>query len=91
VSAGARLGSITGVLAFVCLLAIVAIAFAFSGNEVFQEMVKQNPEFSQAMNNTPAMILGVGLFVAMFFGIVVGICAAGGAIGARFANRNGKA
>lgn len=90
VRAGARLGSITGVLAFVCLLAIVALAFAFSGKEVFQEMVRQNPQLSEAMSNTPAMIFGVGLFVALFFGVVVGICAAGGALGARVANRMGK-
>jgi hypothetical protein len=46
---------------------------------------------SEAMNNTPALIFGVGLFVALFFGVVVGICAAGGALGARVANRMGKA
>lgn len=91
VSAGARLGTITGVLASVCLLAIMALAFTFSGNEMLQEMVRRNPQLSQAMSNTPALVMGVAMSVALLFGVVVGICAAGGALGARFANRHGKA
>jgi hypothetical protein len=90
VSAGARLGSITGVLAFLSLLVIVALTFAFSGKELFQEMVKQNPDASQVLNNTPAMVFAVALTVLLFFAMVVGVCAAGGALGARFANRNAK-
>jgi len=90
VRAGARLGSITGVLAFVSLLVIFALNVALSGKELFQEIAKQNPDITKALNNTPAMVFGVAVFVILFFGVVVGMCAAGGALGARFANRNAK-
>jgi uncharacterized protein involved in cysteine biosynthesis len=90
VQAGARLGSITGVLAFISLVVIIGLTFALTGNQVFQEMVKQNPDASQVLNNTPALIFATGLALAVLFAMVVGICAAGGALGARFANRNAK-
>ena len=91
VSAGARLGSITGILAFLSLLVIVALTVAVSGKELFQEMLKQNPDASKVLENPPAMVFAVALTVLLFFGMVVGICAAGGALGARFAGRNAKA
>jgi hypothetical protein len=90
VRAGARLGSITGVLAFLSLVVIIALMFATSGNEVFQAMVKQNPETSQVLNNPPALVVGVGLFLVLLFALVVGICAAGGALGARYVSRDAK-
>jgi hypothetical protein len=90
VQAGARLGSITGVLAFVSLVVIIGLTFALTGNEVFQEMLKQNPDASQVLNNTPALVFATALALGILFAMVVGICAAGGALGARFANRNAK-
>jgi len=92
VGAGARLGSITGVLAFVSLLVIFALMVAVSGKELMQEMLKQNPEAAKALTNTniPVIVSGVAVFVALLFGCVVGMCAAGGAIGARVAGRNAK-
>jgi len=90
VQAGARLGSITGVLAFLSLVVIIGLTFALTGNEVFQEMIKQNPDASQVLNNTPALVFATALALGLLFAMVVGICAAGGALGARFANRNAK-
>jgi hypothetical protein len=90
VRAGARLGSITGVLAFLSLVLIIALTAAFAGNDLFKEMVKQNPDVSQVLNNPPALAVGVGMFLVFLFAIVVGTCAAGGALGARFAGRNAK-
>jgi hypothetical protein len=90
VKAGARLGSITGVMAFLSLLVIIALTFALTGNELFQEMIKQNPDASQVLNNPPALVMAVGLALVILFAMVVGICAAGGALGARFASRNAK-
>lgn len=90
VSAGARLGSITGVLAFLSLVLIIALTVAFTGNELFQEMIKQNPDASQVLNNPPALAFASILALLILFAIVVGICTAGGALGARFANRNAK-
>jgi hypothetical protein len=90
VKAGARLGSITGVLAFLSLVIIIALTFALTGSELFQEMIKQNPDASQVLNNPPALVMAAGLALVILFAMVVGICAAGGALGARFASRNAK-
>ncbi len=90
VKAGARLGSITGVLGFLSLVVIIALTFALTGNELFQEMIKQNPDASQVLNNPPALVMAAGLALVILFAMVVGICAAGGALGARFASRNAK-
>ena len=90
VSAGVRLGSITGVLAFLSLVVIIALTMAFTGNELFQEMIKQNPDASQVLNNPPALVLASAMALVILFAMVVGICAAGGALGARFIGRNAK-
>ncbi len=90
VGAGARLGSITGVLAFLSLVIIIALTVAFAGNDLFQEIAKQNPDASQVLNNPAMLAFGAAVFLVFLFAIVVGICTAGGALGARFANRNAK-
>jgi hypothetical protein len=91
VRAGARLGSITGVLAFLFLVVITAMEMAFTGQKQFQEIAKQSPEASQVLNNPTMLAFGAVVFLLLLFAIVVGICTAGGALGARFANRNAKA
>jgi len=90
VKAGARLGSITGVLAFLSLLVIIALTLALTGNEFAQEMLKQNPDASQVLNSPGALVTVCLLALLILFAVVVGMCAAGGALGARFANRNAK-
>lgn len=90
VKAGARLGSITGVLAFLSLVIIIGLTLALTGNELFQQMIKQNPDASQVLNNPPALVMAAVLALVILFAMVVGICAAGGALGARFAGRNAK-
>jgi hypothetical protein len=88
VRAGARLGSITGVLTFVSMAVIFALTMVFMGKDLFQQMVKQDPRMSEVIDNPPAM---AGLFLmvlAIIFAMVVGTCAAGGALGARFAGRD---
>jgi hypothetical protein len=90
VRAGARLGSITGVLAFLSLVVIIALTLALTGNQLFQEMLKQNPDASQVLNNPPALVLASAVALVILFAMVVGMCAAGGALGARFAGRNAK-
>jgi hypothetical protein len=64
---------------------------AVGGKEVFQEVIKQNPDASQVLNNPPALAMAVILALLIMFAVVVGTCAAGGALGARFAGRNAKA
>jgi hypothetical protein len=90
VRAGARLGSITGVLAFLFLVAVTAMEMAFTGQKVFQEIAKQNPEASQVLNNPTMLAFSASVFLVLLFAIVVGICTAGGALGARLANRDAK-
>lgn len=95
VTAGARLGFLTGVFAFVGLTVLITLAVAWSGREMMDQltsqMVKQDPRMTEVVNN-PAM-LGAALFMVlvMFFAMVVGICAAGGALGAKFAPSERKA
>lgn len=87
VKAGARLGSITGVLTFLSMTVIIACSILVAGKELFTEMVKQNPQISPVLND-PAELAGVVLMVmVIIFALVVGTCAAGGALGARFAPR----
>jgi hypothetical protein len=90
VRAGARLGSLTGVLAFLSLVVIIALTLALTGNDLFQEMIKQNPDASQVLNNPPALVVAAAFALVILFAMVVGICAAGGALGARLASRNAK-
>jgi hypothetical protein len=87
VAAGARLGSITGVLTFVSLAIVFSLAMLFMGKQVFDQMVRQNPEVSQVVNDPAMLFVGLLLGLAVLFACVVGICAAGGALGARYAGR----
>ncbi|MDE3197285.1 MAG: hypothetical protein KGN84_13125 [Acidobacteriota bacterium] len=90
VRAGARLGSITGVLTFVGLAVAFTIAMVFAGKEFFDQMVKQNPDAKQIVND-PAMLCAVILVgLAFLFTVVVSICAAGGALGARYVGRKNR-
>ena len=85
VAAGARLGFLTGLFAFLSMAVVFAFLMASSsGHEILDQMVKQNPQTAEIVNNPPmlgAMLL-MGLF--MMFAIVAGVCAAGGALGAKF-------
>src|SRR5580704_4535436 len=86
VSAGARLGFLTGVFVFVGLTIFMTLAVASSGREMLDQltsqMVKQDPRMSEVVNN-PTM-LGVALLMVLviFLAIMLGSCAAGGALGA---------
>jgi hypothetical protein len=89
VKAGARLGSITGILIFLGMTVIIAVTMLATGKEVFQEMIKQNPQISPVLDD-PTELAGVVLIMlCLVFAMVVGTCAAGGALGARFARRGG--
>jgi len=87
VKAGARLGSITGVLTFVSMAVIFSVTLLFTGKELFDQMIKQNPQISQFMNDPAALIVAMLFALALLFALVVGVCAAGGALGAKFAGR----
>jgi hypothetical protein len=94
VRAGARLGSITGVLTFVSLAVGFSVSLAVAGKEFFaqmdqtaKEMAKQNPEAAQLIHEPMAIFFSILVFLALLGVVVIGICAAGGALGARFAAR----
>jgi hypothetical protein len=94
VGAGARLGSITGVLTFASLAIGFCVTVLLTGKQFFDELdqvmaqaMKQNPEAARAMHD-PTMIFIFLLFCLGILGVlVVGMCAAGGALGARFTAR----
>lgn len=87
VKAGARLGSITGVLTFLSLTVVVACTMLVAGKELFAEMVKQNPQISPVLDDPAELAGAVLMALAIFFTVVVGTCAAGGALGAHFGGR----
>jgi hypothetical protein len=91
VRAGARLGSITGVLTFVSMAVIFSFSLLFTGKELFQQLVKQNPQMSEIVNDPPSLIAALLLVLGLIFAMVVGTCAAGGALGAKFAGRGNPA
>ena len=87
VSAGARLGSITGVLTFVSTAVVLTLTMVFTGRQFLNQMIQQDPRMTQVVND-PAMLATIFLMVlAAVFSLVVGICAVGGALGARFSTR----
>ena len=59
VKAGVRLGSITGVLAFLSLVVIIGLTMAIMGKDAFQEMIKQNPDAAQALTIRRSLVAGV--------------------------------
>jgi len=88
VRAGARLGSLTGVLVFVGFLILAVIDATSSGEDIVQTMKQQNPQAAQMLDSTSAVVFMLLFSFAVIFAMIVGICAAGGALGARLANRN---
>jgi hypothetical protein len=87
VKAGARLGSITGILTFLSLLIMSTLTMAVAGKDVFKQ-IKQDPQVAQALNDPATMVATFVVALLILFAIVVGTCAAGGALGARFVGRN---
>jgi hypothetical protein len=89
VRAGAQLGSITGVLTFVSLLIIMALTILAMGKDFSKQVIRQDPQITEVLNDPPALAVAVVVALVLIFGLVVGTCAAGGALGAKFAGRNG--
>lgn len=90
VGSGARLGSITGVLTFVSLAIRFLASILLTGKEFFDElekMLKQNPDAVQVIHDPTMMFIFLLLCLGIMGAMVVGICAAGGALGARFTAR----
>ena len=92
VAAGARLGSLTGLFAFVSMAVVFSLTMASSsGRDMLDQMVKQDPRMSEVVNNPPMLGAVLLMVLVMVFAMVVGICAAGGALGAKFGAAERKA
>ncbi len=94
VGAGARLGSITGVLTFVSMAVVFSISVAMGGKEFFDQMdqvakqvARQNPDAAQLVQDPLTIFFMLLIVLAIMGAAVIGVCAAGGALGARFAAR----
>ena len=88
VRAGARLGSLTGILTFLSLLIMSTLSMVVVGKDVFQQKIKKDPQVAQALNDPATLVAALLLALFLLFAVVVGTCAAGGALGARFMGRN---
>jgi hypothetical protein len=60
---------------------------AVMGKDVFQQ-IKRDPQVAQVLNDPATMVATFLFALLILFAIVVGTCAAGGALGARFVGRN---
>jgi hypothetical protein len=88
VSAGARLGTITGVLIFVGAAILFTVIVA--GKEFFDQMdqlTKTNPDAAKVLHDPTAMFFILLIFLGAIGAAAVGLCTAGGALGARFTAR----
>jgi hypothetical protein len=88
VAAGARLGFLTGVLATVSLTIIFALGMLFSSHEIIDEfaaqMARQPSPLAEVAKNPSAVGTLLVMSMLVMFVLMVGICAAGGALGAKF-------
>ena len=74
-------------LTFVGTALLLTLEMVFAGKQFLDEMIRQDPRMKQVIAD-PAMLATVFLvMLALVFSLVVGICAAGGALGARFSTR----
>ncbi len=87
VPSGARLGALTGVMTFLSLTLILASYMSVSSKEFLDMLVKQNPQLAPALKEPMDLVLAGLVSLCILFAMVVGTCAAGGALGARFAGR----
>jgi len=91
IGAGARLGFITGVMVFAAIAVQATIQIAVAGKELFDQALQKDPRIGPMMNDPALLSVVVLVTMAFTFAIVVGICAAGGALGARFVLRRNSA
>ena len=91
IRAGARLGSITGVLTFASLVVISTLTLTIGGQseDIFKQF-RQDPQMAQVLNEPVTLAAVFPFALVIMFAIVVGTCAAGGALGARYVSRTAR-
>jgi uncharacterized membrane protein (DUF485 family) len=97
VGSGAKLGWITGVFSFVISTVIVTATVVFSGEKVADEFRRQiaatwsnDPNYKQLLSTfeNPASFAALIIFALFFFFLLLSLASvAGGALGARFSNK----
>jgi uncharacterized membrane protein (DUF485 family) len=97
VSSGAKLGWITGVFSFVISTVMVTAAVLLSGDKLAQELRHQvtttwskDPNYQQILSTfeNPATFATAIVFAMFFFFVLLSVASvAGGALGARFSNK----
>jgi hypothetical protein len=97
VSSGAKLGWITGVFSFVISTIMVTAAVVLSGEKLAESMRKQatvmwshDPNYQQILSTfeNPATFATAIIFALLFFFVLLSVASvAGGALGARFSNK----
>jgi len=97
VSSGAKLGWITGVFSFVISTIMVTAAVVLSGEKLAESMRKQatvmwshDPNYQQILSTfeNPATFATAIVFALVFFFLLLSLASvAGGALGARFSNK----
>jgi hypothetical protein len=70
---------------------ISSFSLLFTGKELFDQMIKQNPQLSEIAKEPASLAAAMLMVLVIIFAIVVGTCAAGGALGAKFVSRSGTA
>jgi hypothetical protein len=92
VSAGARLGFLTGIFTFVIVALMLSPQLASSElhNALNQQMLK-DPRTTNFVNNPTILAAVLIMFLGMVFAVVAGLCTAGGALGAKFGAPEPKA
>jgi hypothetical protein len=92
VSAGARLGFLTGLFTFIGMTLLFALMMASSDvRDALNQQMLKDPHTADVLKN-PAMLGSVAIMVLfMIFTMVAGLCAAGGALGAKFGAPEPKA
>ena len=88
IRAGARLGSITGVFTFASLLVITTLTLTVGGqsDDIFKQF-RQDPQMAQVLNEPVTLAAVFAFALVIMFAVIVGTCAAGGALGAKYVTR----
>jgi hypothetical protein len=92
VSAGARLGFLTGFFAFLGIALLLALTMTQTDlRDAFNQQVLKTPGAAEALKNPAVLVSALVMGLIMIFSIVAGVCSVGGALGAKFGAAEPKA
>jgi hypothetical protein len=92
VSAGARLGFLTGLFTFIGMALLFALMMASSEvRDALNQQMMKDPHTAEVLKNPTVLASVMIVALVMFFAMVAGLCTAGGALGAKFGAPEPKA